>query len=1135
MKKIVRGNDFVMRIPVRKVVGGEQKTFPLPACTDVAVSLVGAYRRVRLEHEVDVADDSLLLARVEGDKIALGSYALEVKGKLFGNDWRSNEYEQVTIVDRNSEADTELGGTDEGEPSVEMDTAIVIFPPTVEMGNLIKDAKQTIADTKEALKNAETKMGDIEQRADTAIGAATTAAENASTQADRAKSTAEKTEQVNAAVETAEQVRTAAESERKTAEAQRKAQSQSTAEAEQARAYAEQQREATLSKTKADCDAAAKKATDAASEATLSKTKADAATANAQAATAEAEKVNATITDANVLEVTGRDGVKKSLDLVEQAEATTIKAELVKKLDKANVVQDLGDAEDKVVSQKVVSNKLNDLGQKAVVRGSLYTEKETKAVTTAKLQGLASTTGTYYVIETPIHVIYKCKGFAYGKVDVCIGFLDKDFKVVKSWSQKDATKDSQGNWCFDVYSDDWEGAYYLRVDNLIVSLEIYKKPERSTIVDYISKVNFETYASSRFTELVGVSSDIRIRVSENYQVDNGGNKRSLYNIKSGSGLLNFKLSANEVKEINSDKLYFYICNKEFAGGQYGYSLSVSDGTNTIKVTSTFKYKNIVRTFSIDFDYYEIDVSTLDKSKPWLFNASFGDAIFGFNKFRKYIRLSNKLWNGRDLWVESNARGLINVFDNWAWVKSDDIPTLNDAIIATKEGGTLMIPKGDYNVSENCTANLTGNGVNDAVTIYKPITIIGDRKTRFVGGKAITSADLYDEENKIYVHSINDAENGYIYTTSIWICQDGTSDEDTTVVPSEMNALYHKRTHRMNMCSRIYRVNSIDSIKSASKPSFYIDTENKKMYFTIKDGTTLEENPVYIGRNPKDDYRHNNDVNLLIGPTHDVTIRNIDFAYGRIHVDGVENCTIENCITYGIPGNASTGFGISPSSKYVKIINCEICGNSADGLNCGSSSIPIGGDFINTDYKGTGMSRAGIFVYMKNCWIHDNSDDGISEHGAGCFIIENSLLEYNGVSGCTVAGSDSNYIGCIFRKNAWRSIERAGFENLSNDNVGHCLVKDCVAIDNYGQADYSLRSMGLNSYTTFQNCKSIRTETEIPSWVSGYNTLNPVGFEVENKSVNHAVLMDCTSNRTIKTKFGSSADVKVFSGDNIAEL
>lgn len=791
------------------------------------------------------------------------------------------------------------------------------------------------------------------------------------------------------------------------------------------------------------------------------------------------------------------------------------------KIDKTSILQGTGKSEDKVMSQKAVSDR-----QKAI-RDSLYTEKETKVVTTAGLQGLTSNTGTFYVIETPIHVIYKSKSYPHGSVDVCIGFLNKNKEVVKSWSKKDATKDDQGNWCFDVYSDDWEGACYLRVDNAIVSLEIYKKPERNTIVDYISKVNFESYINQRFNEVIK-----GYRVSGNHQVDNDGNKRSLYNIQNNAKLT-FKLSASEIKEINSDVLYFYICNEEFAGGQFGHGLTVSDGTNTINVPYTFKYNDRFRTFSIDFDYYKIDVSTLDKNKPWSFIVGFGNTISAFHKYRKFIRLSNKLWNGRDLWVESNVRGLINVFDNWTWHKSDDIPTLNDAIIATKEGGTLIIPKGDYNVSDNCTANLTGNGVDDTVTIYKPITIIGDSKTRFVGGKAITSADLYDEENKIYVHDINDAENGYIYTTSIWICQDGTSDEDTAVVPSEMNALYHKRTHRMNMCSRIYRVTSIDAIKSASKPSFYIDTAANKMYFTIKDGTTLENCPVYIGRNPKDDYRHNNDVNLLIGPTHDVTIRNIDFAYGRIQVEGVENCTIENCITYGMPGNYSTGFGISPSSKYVKIVNCEICGNSSDGLNCSTKHGPISGSFIDTDYNGTGMSRTGIFVYMKDCWVHDNSDDGISEHGAGCFIIEDSLLEYNGVSGCTVAGSDSNYIGCIFRKNAWRSIERAGFENLSNDSVGHCLVKDCVAIDNYGQADYSLRSMGLNSYTTFQNCKSIRTETEIPSWVSGYSTLNPVGFEVENKSVNHAVLMDCTSNRAIKTRFGSSADVKVFSGENIS--
>lgn len=49
---------------------------------------------------------------------------------------------------------------------------------------------------------------------------------------------------------------------------------------------------------------------------------------NAQTAITGAENVDATITDANVLEVTGRDGVKKRLELASQADAATIKKDL---------------------------------------------------------------------------------------------------------------------------------------------------------------------------------------------------------------------------------------------------------------------------------------------------------------------------------------------------------------------------------------------------------------------------------------------------------------------------------------------------------------------------------------------------------------------------------------------------------------------------------------------------------------------------------------------------------------------------------------------------------------------------------------------------------------------------------------
>ena len=92
MKRIVKGNDFTLRIPVAKVVEGEKVAFPLPACTDVVVRIANQYKRVSLDFSIDTAEDNVILARVEGDQISLGTYAVEVRGKIFGNDWRSNEY-----------------------------------------------------------------------------------------------------------------------------------------------------------------------------------------------------------------------------------------------------------------------------------------------------------------------------------------------------------------------------------------------------------------------------------------------------------------------------------------------------------------------------------------------------------------------------------------------------------------------------------------------------------------------------------------------------------------------------------------------------------------------------------------------------------------------------------------------------------------------------------------------------------------------------------------------------------------------------------------------------------------------------------------------------------------------------------
>ena len=161
MKKIVKGNDFTLRIPVMKMVDGQAQAFPLPACTDVVVHVCNQFRRIPLAFTIDVKEDNVLLARVEGDKLNLGTYAIEVKGKIFGNDWRSNEYPQFSIVDKNTDADTEFGETDDGDNSVEMDTAMVILPPTVELSDLISGTNEAlgkvdgaVSKTDEAIKKA---------------------------------------------------------------------------------------------------------------------------------------------------------------------------------------------------------------------------------------------------------------------------------------------------------------------------------------------------------------------------------------------------------------------------------------------------------------------------------------------------------------------------------------------------------------------------------------------------------------------------------------------------------------------------------------------------------------------------------------------------------------------------------------------------------------------------------------------------------------------------------------------------------------------------------------------------------------------------------------------------------------------
>lgn len=292
MKKIVRGNDFTLRIPVKKIVNGEQMAFPLPACTDIVVNIVNQYRRVALSYTIDTAEDNIINARVEGDAVSVGTYALEVRGKIFGNDWRSKEYEQFAVVDNNASGDTAFDGElIEGEDSVEMNTALVILPPTAELTQLITDANTAIETAKQT--DATLKVNEYErtvaeqQRA--SAEAARVSAESRRSESEGVRHAAE-TERMNN-----EDFRKSAESRRDMAETERTEAENIRIANETARVAAEEQRATTFTELSVNVDAAVGKANTAASAANTATDKANAeeskrAEAERQRAEAEATR-----------------------------------------------------------------------------------------------------------------------------------------------------------------------------------------------------------------------------------------------------------------------------------------------------------------------------------------------------------------------------------------------------------------------------------------------------------------------------------------------------------------------------------------------------------------------------------------------------------------------------------------------------------------------------------------------------------------------------------------------------------------------------------------------------------------------------------------------------------------------------
>lgn len=218
----------------------------------------------------------------------------------------------------------------------------------------------------------------------------------------------------------------------------------------------------------------------------------------AETATAGAEKVDATITEENIFEVTDRTGTKKSLDMSGLVSAKdTIKELQNSKIDKTSILQETGESEDKVMSQKAVSDKLSDLLEDIhntnIQQANNIATLQSK-VDTIKIATTTSDSSAIWAFNKAIKP--KSKVFARLVTDAEIsnstcyfGETKTQIKLSKNYQMLDFTNYETDN--FRVYLNTESAAsvtleYFMYSDLLNFAFEFEKLNKKVTEIDVLS-------------------------------------------------------------------------------------------------------------------------------------------------------------------------------------------------------------------------------------------------------------------------------------------------------------------------------------------------------------------------------------------------------------------------------------------------------------------------------------------------------------------------------------------------------------------------------------------------------------------------------------------------------------------------
>lgn len=569
-----------------------------------------------------------------------------------------------------------------------------------------------------------------------------------------------------------------------------------------------------------------------------------------------------------------------------------------------------------------------------------------------------------------------------------------------------------------------------------------------------------------------------------------------------------KFSRQDIDNLGLSDVKELFIRRKFIGELSSSFISVSDGETTVEHGFGKPNTNVS-------PYYGEDAIRIDVSSLNLKNCEeltiLLDNIFQKGSDEDYKRgiteigLFKEMYYGDRPIVSCDYKSSYCELDEYTFFGQEE---LKDAVDKVREGGTLYIREGDYII-------------NEGFVIKKSINIVGNGKVRLLGGKRIASATPQGTAD-VYTLTVNNDEVGYVGGQFIY--QHDIPDKETLIPSNERIHLYDDNQQYRLPSTRIWKTDDISKVLTPQENGrlyYYIDTETNLMTFRISEGSSLQDNPVFIykkaysalGSIAKSDYN-------IVCSWDNIMLQNIINMYSALTFNGFNNLVVDNVKVFCVancPTRITTNQGIN--NRFTRF---EVGGGYEDGVDFGQP-IPIeGGLFARSD-------RAEFS--FKNCWFHDNFGDGFSEHSNPRVYIRDCVFEYNGLSGATPAGGESLYVNSIFRRNGWISNERAGLYVLPADGDSHVVAIGCVSMDNYG-ADYGILSDGhAGSIISLQlyNCSSLQTDDTTSDAVA-----LTASIKTEGTRHGYLGLFNFVTNREIKFK-GNKQNLTITQAPVVVEI